>query len=130
MITNLCDFRQFAVFSKANVMIIFLQKIASVSAKNAIFSAKIFLKSLTVPVAVARRDTKIVFRVNRPFVALGKHRSTSFAEVGLSASQVSLIDSITINCISLPFPGLPDFSWYMIPKPENVPNEHKCTKWL
>jgi hypothetical protein len=21
--------------------------------------------------------------------------------------------------------GLPDFSWYMIPKPKKVPNEHK-----
>jgi hypothetical protein len=54
MITNLCDFCKFsakklAFFSKSNVMIKCLQKLAVVSAKRPIFSpnvlAKIFLKS-------------------------------------------------------------------------------------
>jgi hypothetical protein len=38
---------------------------------------------------------------------------------------------IATKCVSLDrfWLGLPDFSLYMIPKPKNVPNEHKSNQW-
>jgi hypothetical protein len=64
----------------------------------------------------ARSETPF-FPKNMP-VALAHHSKKAFS--ACSATRMMILEQ-----------GLPDFSWYNIPKRgKYTPNSHKCTKWL
>jgi hypothetical protein len=109
MITIFCDFCQFsakklAFFLNTNVMINFFQNLALFRVKNANYFAEFFGEN--------------IFRI---ITSVPGHRED--AALPLTRQQTEALKASLAA-------GLPDFSWYMIPKQEILYQMNtSCTKW-